>query len=829
MSNIPNQVNNVDNHAKAASYSPYDVNMYYFNKKTKANRSASFTSGKKLVYDVYKNDNNKGGWAIKNRDYGKGKQPYLEFTGWSAIVGYHNHYSNNQDTYIWLKNKYDGRDKVYKAEMLNYDASKDLEYNRQSKTGPINNPCSDSVYNARNDKCNMYYKSVGFRAHIPLNELFPKGKEKTQWVMYIVKRVGSKVLYDELRVPFQFSDLEFGLGKINLTSGIDAEILRMNTGGVARRTKPRESGYSGKYFTKNKKYQKRKQDQSWVVVWYGVVSPEDGGAIRWAASPYWTFGGEIATLSYQINKKECPDGSVVNVDQACTVKVTIYHKDAETGKILRTDNKKATVGKTYTYKPEPKGTFKDANGNPYVATPTGQKFTGTVPSNNMTFTFTYKTSKPDPSTIKEMSGATEGKAQGNMLWRLKKDGNDSVVYLENSAKIAGKHFATRNVEYDISSTAFSENDNIPQSYIIDPNVVKNKEINYSFSYEYTNYYRENYKCVEKQGSDCFKWQFVNNTPVWDDPYKKTAVWNVKLVANHHEGETFVLSDSQKSQKLLVGQTATLNGDQTAITKKDYYESFSFPNANDFTYLYTQSWLSLIQDMDYQVDYPDETLHYQQNDMNYYPVDLDKNLRDKYENNTPYGYSDYAIPLSVNGTTKNGQVWHVTFGPKDDFYLTKDTGFLFSVPKGSNASVVNNAAKTQYENYTKTTYDDTVLMEGDHSRYYLPIDGNSELKPNEIYENEVGLGKLGLSDVTFHFGRKFSFQKYLIGSVFDDPVVNEQHESTVKIDKYPHTVYIPYDDAKQLAKDAMSRGMLLHSFRTMDGHDLYQKVSPYIQN
>ncbi|PFS05441.1 hypothetical protein COK55_30140, partial [Bacillus cereus] len=108
-------------------------------------------------------------------DYGRGTQPYLEFTGWSALVGYHEHNASNQETYLWALNKRTGKSYIYQAEMTDLDASKDLEYNRQNSTGEVYNACPKDAYNKSNDECNMYYHNVGFVAHIPLNELFPNG------------------------------------------------------------------------------------------------------------------------------------------------------------------------------------------------------------------------------------------------------------------------------------------------------------------------------------------------------------------------------------------------------------------------------------------------------------------------------------------------------------------------------------------------------------------------------------------------------------------------------------------------------------------------------
>lgn len=826
---------NHENVAHAADYSPYSAKMSNVSGAIQGSRGSSFTSGKKLVYDVYDDD----GWKIASHDYGKGSQKYLEFKGWSAIVGYHNHHDDNQENYIVLTNSDTGKQKIYLLQQTTGSASKDLEFNRQSDTDPINHPCSDDDYNQTNDftegGCNMYYSDVTWTAHIPLSDLFPTGQESSKWAMRIYKKVENKVVYDKLRIPFEFSGIDYGDGKITLDSGLNAQNLIMNSDGVIQRTEPRGTGASnGDYFDKDHSYVEKKINQDYTVVWYGVKSPEDGGATRWAASPYWTFGGDQAVLSYQIDKKTCPDGSTVNVDQACSVNVTITHKDFGTNTVLRTDHEKATVGNSYSFSPESKGVFKDSDGNPYEASPTGQAVSGTTPNNNMSFTFTYKAVEADPSTVKQADGTTDGQASGQFSWQLKKpdESKDSIVDLENTFQIAGAHYATKNVQNEVSSDGiFDESDSQPMDFTIDPTAVKGKKINYSFGYDYTNFYHENYTCTDKQGNDCFKWEFKDNTPAWESPYGQHAAWTATLSADHHEGETFDLDLKNNQKTLLVGQVAKPNG--AAIKTTNENESFTIPVPNQ-TNLATQTWLDIMNGpVNYHVDISGEKWHAEQGTMDFYPIDLDPSLRDKYKNKTPFAYTDYAIPLKIVSTDKtDDQSWNITIASSEAFFLTHHTGFEFSVPRGSSNATIESAAKSGYESYTGTSYDpdDNVLREGDDdSRYYLPVDAQSPLKPQKIYENEIVLGKLGLSDVTFRYGQDFSFQRYLIGNVFDDPQVNEQHAPVkpMSTDSYEDDIFVPIDKRIELAKLSLGRSNMLFGFRTSDNLKLRQQMEKII--
>ena len=75
-----------------------------------------------------------------------------------------------------------------------------------------------------------------------------------------------------------------------------------------------------------------------------------------------------------------------------------------------------------------------------------------------------------------------------------------------------------------------------------------------------------------------------------------------------------------------------------------------------------------------------------------------------------------------------------------------------------------------------------------------------------------LQKMGLNDVTLLFGQRFEYDRYLMGSVVDDAYVIEQRDSTIPIEKYPHSVTITADDQKKLNQVTRGRStdLLLES-------------------
>jgi len=270
----------------------------------------STTSGKKIIYDVYKDKFTNGGYAIVNKDFGKGTQPYLTFQGWSILFGYHNEYSYNNETYIVARkitgDSGVGTTKVYSTLKKNLNATTDLEYNNRG--GGLYNPCSNSQYNKDNQKgCNMYYEDVGFNAYIPMKDLFPNRYEKASWKFYIVKDVSGHMVYTDLKVPFTFSDKSYDSGKVDLSSGVNADQLRMIGTHVTRRSYPDEPvSYVGhRYFATGVNYTMNvTNDKVSTAVWYGV---KVGGSTRYAASPYWDFGGEPVNLTYYPPPKHIKD------------------------------------------------------------------------------------------------------------------------------------------------------------------------------------------------------------------------------------------------------------------------------------------------------------------------------------------------------------------------------------------------------------------------------------------------------------------------------------------------------------------------------------------
>ncbi|MEM5013981.1 PKD domain-containing protein [Niallia taxi] len=278
--------------------------------KTYGNKEFPATSGLRIVSDVYMNKYVDNGYEVVNKDFGKGKQPYIHFSGWSVLMGYKEHTSTNQDTYIAAR-KIEGHsnlgvDKIYKTIQWAADATEDLEYNNQG--AGVWNECPAGATNRAVDDCNMRYADVNYQAYLPLDELF-KDDEDAKYILYLVKKVDSQIVYTPLILPFDFTNKAYNGGKLSLSSGQETNTLKMNTDGVLRRSTPRESAPSviealgdDRYFNKAAIYTKVDYEESQTAIWYGVTSPVDKNKKKWAQTSYWTFQGTQAVLDFQANR-----------------------------------------------------------------------------------------------------------------------------------------------------------------------------------------------------------------------------------------------------------------------------------------------------------------------------------------------------------------------------------------------------------------------------------------------------------------------------------------------------------------------------------------------
>ena len=296
-----------------------------------------------------------------------------------------------------------------------------------------------------------------------------------------------------------------------------------------------------------------------------------------------------------------------------------------------------------------------------------------------------------------------------------------------------------------------------------------------------------------------------------------AKLTLKMDHKHGEELKFTKNTDNKAE-LLVGRNA--RHDEFGITTSTFKETIEVDRKD--TKLETQTWKEIKHTFKYDSDFGNRFFVID-GDKYYYPYDLDENLREKYRNNTEHNYGKYAIPLRVSDEKHD----ELEFKSADNFFITKKTGFQFSLPHHEVSTVViKEQAKEQYEAFTGNKYDkdDTVISDPfDASRYYLNIALDGEQKPNTKYSDNVVLGRLGLSDVTVHLIQDLEFERYLVGHYKDDPVMVEQKTSVIKGIEYTNEVTLTPEQIKELKRIQKEREGVIHSFRKTDDAEIIDKV------
>ncbi|GAE93079.1 hypothetical protein JCM21714_2116 [Gracilibacillus boraciitolerans JCM 21714] len=422
----------------------------------------------------------------------------------------------------------------------------------------------------------------------------------------------------------------------------------------------------------------------------------------------------------------------------------------------------------------------------------------------------------NPTNSGQASSTGNGKASGQFIWQLNKQNANapSRVQLRNTAGIAGSHFATRNSIYQINSpSVISKTSTAPQNYYVnDPHDLRDKNINYAFAYDYTNYYRDVYTCSSSRSDGCIQWTYSHREPDWT--YQETATFNKTMKGDHKYQDQQEIVYPTNNISLIVGRTTNLSN------MNESYQQEHFNVDNSTITKETQTWIEINEPVTYRSDLGNP-LYSLTDELWYFPNEIDENLEEQYKNTTSFTYSDIAIPLRVN--MKNNS--SINYKTEDNFFVTKNNGLLFSLPHTQvSILAINKKAKEEYEDFTGETYEDEVLNSPfNGSRYYFNINGNSEQEPNIQYSNDYIVGELGLSDATLHIGENLEFEKYLLGNPIDDPVINEQPGSKVLNANYDNSITIKSNQISDLKDISNDRNFLIHGFRSTDIYKKYNQV------
>lgn len=444
-----------------------------------------------------------------------------------------------------------------------------------------------------------------------------------------------------------------------------------------------------------------------------------------------------------------------------------------------------------------------------------------------------------------LGGSTPGETEGEVIWRLYKPSttSNSAAKVTNGLYMSGKvqHFEVQAGSEKWTTKATGINPQVvfsaPAPYLnVNADGIKGQSILYMHEYNYTNDYKETFSRTdhrycsggwttpkdEDEESRCRGYSWTTGPEI---SAGKEADWgrikahthSENLLADHRRGEDENLGESTAKVDLIVGSSKEVR--KAAVVQK---ESFSMaPRAKEDRD--TQGTIEFVENpLVYTVDFMGEPWHHINKWGYYYAFEVDKNIQDKYKNTTDYSFQPYAIPVKLDTAQSMGNGYTVPIKSKDDFYTTRDTGFVFSVDNGVGSP--ESVAATEYKSFTGANYRDTVVNAPDKykSSYYMPIDGNGEMKTDTQYTHTTRIGEMGLNDFTIQFDKSFSFKHYLIGSVFDDTWIAEQSDSLLDV-TYPNSVTVTLEEGIRIKEASKNRTMLLHGFRVTDGKDFYDKV------
>ena len=448
--------------------------------------------------------------------------------------------------------------------------------------------------------------------------------------------------------------------------------------------------------------------------------------------------------------------------------------------------------------------------------------------------------------VKELTDSTKGDVKGEVYWELQRNINKpnaaSQIYLNHEFEITGYHYATRNPQHKLTINGQTYNGKDKVEQIISSSNTKGKDVEYEFSYEYTNFYR-----THKDGS---------TSPDWSRAETYTLKDKIKI--DHKQKETQKKRHLKEllEDKWNVGKSHTWEN-KANKEEKSFYEKWEVEEGiqlNEKEVLKTQSKLPIMQEkLIYSVELPsgkhlDSDYKPFKKDLSkghYLTLDVDDSLKEVYENNTQYDNSEHKyefplqqlVPTNIDSEDEDVRQFEIGF-VTDMLVISKHTGLITSYPYVDviRNHIWNDAELDDYQHYmneaeemnrsyfettTRSTYIDEILYKDEDQfnelqYYYLPIHAKSKLKPKEEYSNRVVLEDMGLNDLVFDFNQTFKFDHYLLGSGADNALIIEQRESVNESMEGSHEVIIDNNKVKEVVESTERRNKhRLHGLRQTD--------------
>lgn len=418
----------------------------------------------------------------------------------------------------------------------------------------------------------------------------------------------------------------------------------------------------------------------------------------------------------------------------------------------------------------------------------------------------------------------------------------------------GSHYAQNPENYTISGVV-NGNKSVNGTAPVKGN------INYNVTYSYTDYEIKYFVCTayeeitDDEGNvvgygDCTDWQYTHSEPDWSQSADYDCT--VTLNADHNYNDRFEVSSANGNflKTMKIGQKDTVQAGPSCSTigSKTYSETVSRDIPDAEKVLETQTFITLHEN-DYKWNATEVVYGTLPSVFPYIKVDkqgevtvpdLDAAYKEQYRNTGNFVKGNFSIPLEPVVVDKT-----MTLFGQEEFMLARSTGFTYPVDRDASHATKVQTVRAAYEAYTGETLDlttnptahekvyDKIEAHG-NSRYYLPIDPNDEdnpeyMTPKTKYSMQQGVRKLGINNIDVVVDQKFSFNKYLVGSVFDTEEavfakVVEQKETPFEDISYNYSITMEVDEAKKVYDTTHHRNKFIFGYKMADTNFGFLKLA-----
>lgn len=416
---------------------------------------------------------------------------------------------------------------------------------------------------------------------------------------------------------------------------------------------------------------------------------------------------------------------------------------------------------------------------------------------------------------------------------------------------------------------------------------KGTTLTYQTTYDYTNRVRDVYTRGDVFAGHVFSWNYSYSTPDFDNA--GSGKYNYKATSNvdHKVGEESTTPLKKAGDKLVskVGilrnytnqgannATDTVNnGSANTVTLNETITKVETINPT----LKTQSKVKAEENLTYKNDitttnrlstrgqtketfvgYKDSFNGFTYNATNtgynkYLVQDVDFNFRNVNGSLT----SPNMGKVSATGTTTLESGYNYQMGVKVDnlsklplgtttqtvklnldnqYGVLSDSGLLIERARGLSLDSSNGTYyKTVTQNafgkaYEISSSDKLVKQTGTYvGYYYLPVDGNSTLKPNTVYTNRNVLSSVGLNDRNIAIDNTFQFSNYLVGSSLDNTAYASFKTNLSKDGDYTDNKIVITSKEKEAIKSSnsvVSKDNV--NFRTMNAKEITNTLKKFL--